>query len=221
MQIRANYHLQAVVRPGDEAFVASPLPGVTRLMLDREGGEVARATTIVRYASGSRFSSHDHALGEEFLVLDGIFSDENGAYPAGTYVRNPPGSHHAPFIVEGCAIFVKLRQFQPGDDQHVVIDTQRAIWQAGLLEGQQVLPLHHHGHEKVAMMRLGAGSRYEPAKDQGGTEILIIEGTLDDGASAYPCGSWLRLPPGDCPRLSTREGCTFYIKSGHLDLGRA
>jgi len=216
MQIRAEYHLRAVVRPGDDPFVASPLPGVTRLMLDREGGEVARATTIVRYARGSRFSSHDHAMGEEFLVLAGVFCDEHGAYPAGTYVRNPPGSHHAPFSTEGCMIFVKLRQFAPDDRKQLVVDTTTAAWQNGSKEGDHILPLHHHDHERVAMIRLGAGSRYEPAKDQGGTEILIIEGMLYDGASAYPGGSWLRLPAGDCASLSTREGCTFYIKSGHL-----
>ena len=66
-------------------------------MLDRIGDEVARATSIVRYAPGSSFARHEHAKGEEFLVLEGIFSDDSGDYPAGFYVRNPPGSGHTPF----------------------------------------------------------------------------------------------------------------------------
>lgn len=77
--------------------------------------EVARATSIVRYAPESRFAEHIHELGEEFLVLEGMFSDEHGDYGAGTYVRNPPGSSHSPYTVDGCTIFVKLRQFDPAD----------------------------------------------------------------------------------------------------------
>jgi anti-sigma factor ChrR (cupin superfamily) len=109
LQIRSDFAARAVVRPGDEPFVASPMAGVERLMLDRDGGEVARATTIVRYAPQSRFSTHAHDRGEEFLVLDGVFADEHGIYPAGTNVRNPPGSSHAPYSDEGCTLFVKLR----------------------------------------------------------------------------------------------------------------
>ena len=70
--------------------------GVDRRPLDRIGEEVARATSIVRYAPGSRFSAHTHGGGEEFIVLDGVFQDEHGDYPPGTYVRNPPGTRHTP-----------------------------------------------------------------------------------------------------------------------------
>ena len=214
MQIRAEYQLRAVVRPGDEPFVASPLPGVTRLMLDREGGEVARATTIVRYAKGSQFSSHDHAMGEEFLVLDGVFCDEHGAYPAGTYVRNPPGSHHAPFSTEGCTIFVKLRQFASDDHKPLVVDTRHV---AGTEVGSgQILELHRHADELVRMVTLEAGASYEPQPTGGGAEILIIEGTLSDAWEHYPVGTWMRLPDGDGRRLTTIDGCRFYVKSGHL-----
>jgi hypothetical protein len=61
-------------------------------MLDRIGDEVARATSIVRYAPASHFSPHVHDGGEEFLVLEGTFQDEHGDYPVGSYVRNPPTS---------------------------------------------------------------------------------------------------------------------------------
>lgn len=67
----------------------------------------ARATSLVRYQPGSHFSAHEHGGGEEILVLDGVFEDEHGYYPAGSYLRNPPGSRHTPGSTEGCVIFVR------------------------------------------------------------------------------------------------------------------
>jgi len=84
-------------------------------MLDRIGDEVARATTIVRYAPNSHFSSHVHSGGEEFIVLEGVFQDEHGDFPAGSYVRNPPTSSHTPGSEPGCVIFVKLWQYDLDD----------------------------------------------------------------------------------------------------------
>jgi anti-sigma factor ChrR (cupin superfamily) len=78
------------------------------VMLDRIGDEVVRATSIVRYAPGSHFSAHTHGGGEEFFVLNGVFQDEHGDYPVGSYVRNPPTSSHVPGSDLGCVIFVKL-----------------------------------------------------------------------------------------------------------------
>lgn len=65
------------------------------------GGEVAHATSIVKYASKSSFSEHVHTRGQEFIVLDGVFQDEHGDVPAGSYVRNPSHSHHQPGSEEG------------------------------------------------------------------------------------------------------------------------
>lgn len=216
MQIRSDFTQRAVLRPGEESFVPSPLPGVTRLMLDREGGEVARATTIVRYEPGSHFSSHDHAAGEEFLVLDGVFSDEHGDYPAGTYVRNPPGSSHAPSSKEGCTLFVKLRQFQEGDGERVVIDTLATPWQPGLVEGLSVMPLHEFGTEHVALVRWAPGTIFKPHTHLGGEEVLVLEGTLQDEHGTYPKGSWVRSPSFSHHHPFTEEGCTIYVKVGHL-----
>ena len=113
MRIRSDFARREVVRPQDYEWVRSPAGGVDRMMLDRIGDEVARATTIVRFAPRSRFDAHTHGGGEEFLVLDGVFSDETGDFPAGSYVRNPIGSRHRPHTDAGCTIFVKLHQFDP------------------------------------------------------------------------------------------------------------
>ena len=115
MELNANFKERVVVHSDQLEWSASPMPGVDRRMLDRIGGEVARATTIVRYAPESKFSAHTHTGGEEFIVLDGVFQDEHGDFPAGTYVRNPPTSAHTPGSDAGCTIFVKLWQFDMDD----------------------------------------------------------------------------------------------------------
>ena len=108
MNLNSDFGARAAVHAAQLDWTPSPIPGVDRRMLDRIGDEVARATSIVRYAPHSRFPSHTHGGGEEFLVLDGVFQDEHGDYSAGTYVRNPPTSSHTPGSEPGCTIFVKL-----------------------------------------------------------------------------------------------------------------
>jgi anti-sigma factor ChrR (cupin superfamily) len=186
-------------------------------MLDRDGGEVARATTIVRYAAGARFPTHIHGGGEEFYVLDGVFEDEHGAYPAGTYVRNPPGSRHAPFTDAGCSIFVKLHQFQPGDDARVVIDTREADWLPGAADGVSVLPLHAFESEQTALVRFAPGAAFKTHRHPGGEEILILDGVLEDEFGSYSKGSWLRNAPMSRHAPFSREGCVLLVKVGHLD----
>lgn len=214
--IRSDFRLREVVRPGDEPFVPSPATGVERVMLDREGDEVARATSLVRYRAGSRFDAHRHGGGEEFLVLEGTFSDELGDYPAGCYVRNPPGSRHAPSSAEGCTLFVKLMQFDPEDRERVVVDTRAATWHPGLVEGLSVLPLHAFGTEQVALVRWAPGTVFDAHTHHGGEEILVLEGTFEDEHGAYPAGTWIRSPSMSRHRPFSREGCTIYVKVGHL-----
>jgi anti-sigma factor ChrR (cupin superfamily) len=129
------------------------MPGVERRMLDRVGDEVARATSIVRYAPGTAFSPHTHPGGEEFFVLDGVFQDERGDYPAGSYVRNPPSSRHTPRSQAGCTIFVKLFQFDPANCSQVNIDTKLrdAVAPAGQ-PGVRRIPLFIDGRENVRLM---------------------------------------------------------------------
>ena len=135
-------------------WVPSPMAGVERRMLDRIGDEVARATSIVRYAPGSHFSPHTHGGGEEFLVLEGVFQDEHGDFPTGSYIRNPPTSRHTPRSAPGCVLFVKLWQFDPADRQHVAIGTASADYRSGTdRPGVQVLPLFRGSRENVRLER--------------------------------------------------------------------
>jgi anti-sigma factor ChrR (cupin superfamily) len=216
MLINADLSQRAVVDANALTWVASPMPGVERKMLEREGGEVARATSLVRYAADSCFEMHEHGGGEEFLVLDGTFSDEYGDYPAGTYVRNPPGSRHAPFSRTGCTLFVKLRQFAPDDLKRVVIDTKTAPFQKGKSEAYDELMLHQHGLERIYLFRWHAGKAFPYHIHRGGEEIFILEGRYADEHGSYPAGTWVRAPVGSSHTPAETEGALFYGKLGHL-----
>jgi anti-sigma factor ChrR (cupin superfamily) len=216
MELHADLSQRAVLDTHGLAWVSSPMDGVERRMLDRRGGEVARASSIVRYAPGSRFEQHHHGGGEEILVLEGTFSDEHGDYPAGTYLRNPVGSEHAPFSEQGCTILVKLQQMNPDDRQRLVIDTINAAWLPGLVSGLQVLPLQSFGSEHVALVRWAPGTVFQPHGHPGGEEILVLEGVFQDEHESYPTGTWLRNPPGSVHRPWSETGCTIWVKTGHL-----
>lgn len=218
MRLNANFAARVVVRPEDYRWVDSPMPGVQRMMLDRIGDEVARATSLVRYAPNSAFSRHVHTGGEEYFVLEGEFGDEHGRYPVGTYVRNPIGSAHTPFVGEqGCLIFVKLQQFEQEDQRPCVIDTQNAEWSPGLVDGLEVQPLHEYGTENVALVRWAPDTVFQPHRHRGGEEIFVIDGEFRDEHGHYPAGSWIRSPHQSRHAPFTGDqGALIYVKVGHL-----
>ncbi len=216
--LNADFDRRVVVPPPNAAsWQPSPEPGVHRHRLDRVGGEIARATSIVHYDAGSRFAHHVHGGGEEYLVLDGTFSDERGDHAAGSYVRNPPGTAHAPFSHDGCTLFVKLWQFGPGDTEPVDVDTRRGGWRPGLVPGLAVLPLHEHDGISTALVRWGPNTRFNAHTHPGGEEILVLEGLFRDEHGEYPAGSWLRSPRFSRHTPYTgSEGALIYVKVGHL-----
>lgn len=216
MQLNADFSRRAVVHAAGMPWLASPVPGVERRMLDRIGGEVARATSIVRYAPNSRFSAHTHDGGEEFLVLDGVFQDEHGDYPAGTYVRNPPTSRHTPGSATGCTILVKLWQFDPDDRTPVRVDSHRAAFRpVSARPGVETLPLFCDADENVRLERWAPGALL--LAEPGGIELLVLNGGFSEGGETFMSQSWLRLPNGAALNARVAEsGCTVWIKTGHL-----
>lgn len=216
MKLHADLSQRVVVHQAHLPWVDSPMPGVQRRMLERDGEEVARATSIVRYAANSYFPAHTHGGGEEFFVLEGVFTDEYGDYPAGTYVRNPAGSTHTPYSREGCTILVKLWQMHLDDQQRVVINTNKAAWTPGWVEGLQVMLLHSYGTETVALVKWSFGSQFPNHSHLGGEEIFVLDGVLEDEFGCYPKGSWLRNPRGSTHTPFSQEGCLIYVKVGHL-----
>jgi len=216
MELNADLTQRVQLDTAALPWLPSPMEGVERRMLDRRGAEVARATSIVRYAPGSRFERHSHGGGEEILVLEGTFSDEQGNYPAGSYLRNPVGSSHAPFSEAGCTLLVKLQQMHPADQRRLVIDTNSSTWLPGLVKGLEVMPLHGFGSEHVALVRWAPGTRFQPHGHPGGEEILVLSGVFQDEHGTYPAVSWLRNPPGSVHRPWSEAGCTIWVKTGHL-----
>lgn len=217
MQIHADFSARVVLLPGQQQFVPSPLPGVSRVMLDRAGEEVARATSLVRYEPGSGFSAHRHDGGEEILVLEGVFSDEHGHYPAGTYLRNPPGTTHQPYSEQGCLLLVKLWQFAANDNSPLVLNTKDGNWYQGLVPGLLVQPLHEHNGVNTALVRWAPNTRFNRHTHPGGEEILVLEGLFCDEFGEYPAGSWLRNPRySNHAPYTGAEGALIYVKTGHL-----
>lgn len=214
MKVNADFSVRAAVHSAALPWLPSPTAGVDRRMLDRIGVEVARATSVVRYAAGSTFPRHTHGGGEEFLVLSGTFQDENGDYPAGTYVRNPPTSSHAPSSKEGCVIFVKLWQFLADDRAKVCANAV-----GGKFEdrgGVAVLDLFRDRRECVTMERWRPNAEMVIGAD-GGVEIFVVGGEFIEGIEMFPKQSWLRLPCGSKSTVkSGSEGALVWIKTGHL-----
>lgn len=193
------------------------MSGVDRRMLDRIGDEVARATTIVRYAPGSHFSPHTHTGGEEFLVLEGVFQDEHGDFPAGSYIRNPPTTSHTPGSEPGCVIFVKLWQFDMADRNQIRIDTNATPFAPDLdRAGVEVMPLFQDANEDVRLERWSANATI-PVDAPKGIEILVLDGGFDEGGESFVEQSWLRLPKGSQTTVATGAlGARVWIKRDHL-----
>ena len=217
MHLNADFTQRVVIRPADYSWTSSPSGGVDRMMLDRIGDEVARATTIVRFAPGSRFQAHTHGGGEEFLVLEGVFSDETGDFPKGSYVRNPVGTSHTPHTDPGCTILVKLHQFAAEDTVQVHVRTPDATFKPSRVPGMSVLSLHQAGDERVSLIRIAPGTRIDSHPHPGGEEIFVLEGTLADEHGTYPAGSWIRNPHGSEHSHWSDDGCLLWMKTGHLE----
>ncbi len=217
MELNADFTKRVAMHAAAIPWTASPMPGVDRRMLDRLGDEVARATTIVRYAADSKFSPHVHAGGEEFFVLDGVFQDEHGDFPAGSYIRNPPQSRHTPGSDSGCTIFVKLWQFDLADRTHVRIDTNKNAFVSDIARpGVGVMPLFRDGYEFVRLERWTPGATVGLDATMG-MEILVLEGSFEEGGEAFSVQSWLRLPKGGTGQATVGpDGARVWIKSDHL-----
>lgn len=186
MRINDDLSQGVLVEATELPWTPSPMPGVDRKMLFRVGGEVARATSIVRYAPGASFSRHTHSGGEEILVLDGVFQDEHGDYPAGSYFRNPPGTSHVPASAPGCTIFVRLWQFRSQDCEPIVRRPD---------EASDTGVLFDDGFETVRMQDFPAGSAVV-IENTRGLEVLLVSGCLIADGREVARYARVRLPAG-------------------------
>lgn len=217
MELHSDFSKRVLIHGDAVPWTASPTAGVDRRMLDRIGEEVARATSFVRYAPGSAFPSHTHGGGEEFIVIDGVFQDERGDYPAGTYVRNPPTSHHRPGSAPGCMIFVKLWQFDPADRTAVTLDMDAAPpTTAPDRPGVTTRLLFSDAHETVVLENWAPGAQVCIALPKG-AELLVLDGDCRESGDALQPLSWLRIPAGGTlDAVAGPHGTRVWIKVGGL-----
>ncbi|MEP2947578.1 MAG: cupin domain-containing protein [Lentilitoribacter sp.] len=215
MNLNANFDERVLVHSDEVEWKASPMPGVDRRMLDRIGDEVARATTIVRYAPNSKFSAHTHTGGEEFIVIEGVFQDEHGDFPVGTYVRNPPTSSHTPGSDEGCTIFVKLWQFDPEDRTQITIDMNEKA------KTEDKSTLFEDAREHVSFQTWKPDESITMDLPEGG-EFLVLEGGFSEGDDILRKHSWLRMPQGSkLNAIASDKGAKVWVKTGHLPYAQA
>lgn len=213
--LNMNFEQRVVIETHQQPWVASPHGGVWRKPLARESAERGHATSLVKFDAGASFSEHDHPLGEEILVLSGTFSDQSGDYNTGSYFRNPEGFTHAPFSKDGCVLLVKLHQFTDGDNEHVVIDTQKAEWTPGI-GGLSVMPLHSYKGESTALVKWPKGERFQLHRHFGGEEVFVIKGEFIDEYGRYPQGTWIRSPHLSEHNPYVEEETIILVKVGHL-----
>ena len=214
--INLDFSKRLIIETNKMEWSPSPLNGVDRRRLEREEAEAGRATSIVRYEAGSSFPSHTHGGGEEFLVLEGTFSDQSGDYGEGYYVRNPPGSSHAPHSEKGCTIFVKLCQMQTSGEPQVNIDTTQTPWREGEGEGHSLMPLFENERETVKLEKLAPGSQLELITKDKRLEILILDGLVELEGKSLGKSTWIRLPIESKAVMKTKSGCRFWSKRGNI-----
>ena len=217
--LHGDLSLRVVVETDTLPWLPSPSATVWRRRLHRVGpAESGQVTSLVRYDAGAVFPVHAHPEGEEILVLDGVFSDEHGDWPAGTWLLNPEGFRHAPFSRDGCLLFVKLRQAAGSDREHVEVLTDRVPWRETAVPGVDRKQLAAQpGHaDSTWLERWRPGTVLGERELAGGAEYFVLEGEFSDGAGNYGARNWLRIPIGSRHRPETREGCLLYVKYGGL-----
>jgi uncharacterized membrane protein YdjX (TVP38/TMEM64 family)/anti-sigma factor ChrR (cupin superfamily) len=211
-----------LIRHTDEmTWEASPSATVMRKRLELVGPvEAGRVTSVVRYLPDSSFPAHPHPDGEEILVLEGVFTDETGDHPAGSYLLNPEGFEHAPSSRGGCVLFVKLRQYPGAGRETIRIHTAVAEWSPHpSIAGIEMLELYRRERrpEEMHLVRIGAGADVPRQDFPGGEEIFVIDGEFSDEHGAYRAGSWVRHPAGSGHTPRSERGCTLYVKRNHLE----
>ena len=223
MSSRANLNGDLTTRVAVDTARMDWTPSPSRTVLRKRvhlvgPAESGQVTSVVRYEPGSTFPAHDHPDGEEILVLDGVFSDEHGDWPAGTYLLNPEGFRHAPFSRDGCTLFVKLRQFPGLARRHVAVATDSLPWQSSTESDVAIKPLYSQPEfgDAMRLERWSAGAAPRTAVYPAGAELFVLDGTLEDETGRFGAGTWLRFPLGAAHRPASQSGCTLYVKEGGL-----
>ncbi len=215
MKINSDLSQRVVIRQAGLPWIASLSTGIQYRALECGADDRSRATSIIQYSPGASLSSICE-FGEEIVVLDGVLSDASGSYRKGDYLKFPPGSSHVYESDSGCLLFVKRQHLETADDQRMLVQTASSPWYQGLVDGLSVMPLSEFGTQHTALVRWAPGTRFNAHRHFGGEEIYVLDGVFEDEFGTYPEGTWMRSPhlSAHCPY--SMEGCTIFVKTGHL-----
>lgn len=212
MHLNMDRQQAAHVIFSSEDWSPSPVVGVDRVRFERAGEESGWATSVVRYAAESQFHEHSHPRGEEIFILDGIFSDEQGDYPAGTYIRNPDPSPHSPSSRDGCVLFVRLCQMKPEQDAQITLNTNNLAWQSHE-KGYEMKHLYQDGFETIEVQRHARDTTFSFTDG----DLLIVSGKLSMDGTEFPPYSWIRAPRTQSITVAGNEAAIILVKKGHLE----
>lgn len=215
-QLNIDFERVVVVNTEELPWLPMTGEGVTQRLLEKIGTDICRTTTIIRCLAGSPIPAHALDQGEEIIVLEGEYTDELGVYPAGSYIKNSKGAQRTSITKIGCVLFVKQGHLQQDDTERVVVDVANSDWRQGLVAGLSVMPLSEFKGEHNALVRWQPGTVFTAHRHWGGEEIYVIEGVFEDEFGRYPKGTWVRNPHLSQHAPFSREGCTIFVKVGHL-----
>lgn len=233
IDVNSDLTKRVVVSVAELPWSPSPwIPGINRKFLDRYGnGQFVPSTSVVSFGPGVRDPYHAHPHGEEFYVLEGVFTDHTGDYLPGFYVRHPIRWCHAPYVdVRSAAavLWVKVSQIAEDGEPIIVKDTcdlGLPEWRDGACAAGRirVLPLHESARtgERVWIELWTAGTGTVVAQPPGGEEIFVIAGTLVENGVRHPAPTWIRNPMAGAGTRFQRfapEPCKLLVKSGHLPM---
>lgn len=99
-----------VLQHGDLAWQSTAIAGVSRKPLYQQDG-FSDVTCLEWWDLGTKLPCYEYEEGAELFVLKDRFTDENGFYDEGSWLRMPKGSKHTPHTAEGCTLYIKRGGF--------------------------------------------------------------------------------------------------------------
>jgi anti-sigma factor ChrR (cupin superfamily) len=214
--MNSDYAQRVVLKHHDLPWLEGAEPGIESRLIERADGDVAGSTAIVRCQPGATLTVPPG--GVEILVLNGALSDDTGAHPAGAYLMIPPVSTMALFSEKGCTLFVKQGHLGPESAEREALDTRHSTWYPGLVPGLSVMPLMRQGTGST-LVKWAPQTYFSTHQHFGGEEIFVVSGVFSDEHGTYPEGTWIRSPHMSRHTPFSVEGCTIFVKTGHLMRG--
>lgn len=213
-EFNADFSVPVVVETKELIWPVTLTAGIRQKCFEMVERNISRLTTLAQFPVGFTFNKFGHKGGVEFFVLAGVFSDTDGNYSSGYYVRNPMGTYNKPFTNNGCTVLIKLGQFQHLDQKRVVINTRNSEinWRAVGEPGVSRLNLHQFSEEEVNLYQIRSECWVTFNYKTHGLEVFVCQGAIIIKNNHYATCTWLRYPSGSRVRISAIGDVFLYVK---------